>query len=262
MDDIAPPSKDFAICAIGHGSRDQDGYLEFISFMEKLISRDPLRVIEHGFLELRQPTIAEAMAKLIAKDIKNIVLLPIVLTAGAHTQFDIPGEAGKVSEKYPELNIQYEPPAGLHSKIKEVCVDRIESAENKSHRKFSRHETLLLIVGSGSKYAEANSSALTLSSILKEEMKFGQTATCFANHTDPLFKETLHWALSTEFRRILILPYFLFTGVLLKGVLSVAEELQEENSDKEILWASHLSHHDAIVDMFWQRADSVKFDWI
>lgn len=249
--------EDYAICIAGHGSRDKEGIQEFLVLSSKFKEREPGRIVECGFLEFANPTIDEAISKCIQDGINNIVVIPVVLMAAGHAKNDIPGKVLAVAQKFPTLNIQYGRPLDIHPKVLEVCSSRIESAENASKLAINRSDTLLMTVGHGSSDPDANSNIAKISRMLWEEMEFGWAETSFIGVTQPLLPEALEKVVKLGFKRIIIFPFFLFTGVLVKRIFFVANDFQEKFPEIEVLKAPYLNYDDLIVDVFMERAREI-----
>ena len=257
MDEVLPD--DYAICIAGHGSRDKDGIQEFITLAKKFNEREPHRIVECGFLEFAKPTIDEAVTKCIQDGIKNIIVIPGELMAAGHAKNDMPSEVQSMALKYPDLNIQYGRPLDIHPKVLKVCAKRIESAEQSSPNKVTRPDTLLMTVGRGSSDPDSNSNIVKVSRMLWEGMGFGWSETSFIGVTQPLLPEGLDKVVQMGFKRIIIFPFFLFTGILVKRIYSIADEYQQKYPETEFLKAPYLSYDDLIVDVFMERAREVPF---
>ena len=250
---------DYAICIAGHGSRDKDGIQEFLTLATKFKEREPRRIVECGFLEFAKPTIDEAIVKCVQDGIKNIVVIPGVLMAAGHAKNDMPSEVLSIARRFPDLNIQYGRPLDIHPKVLKVCSDRIESAEKSSPKDILRTDTLLMTVGRGSSDPDSNSNIAKVSRMLWEGMGFGWSETSFIGVTQPLLPEALDRVIKMGFKRIIVFPYFLFTGVLAKRIYSITDDYQEKHPDTEFLKAPYLNYDDLIVDVFMERAREIPF---
>ena len=88
----------------------------------------------------------------------------------------------------------------------------------------SRHDTLLMVVGRGASDPDANSNVAKMMRMLWEGMGFGWGETAYSGVTFPLVAPALDKAARLGFRRIIVFPYFLFTGVLVKRIYAAADE--------------------------------------
>jgi sirohydrochlorin cobaltochelatase len=259
METTEPLPDDYAVCIAGHGSRDKDGIEEFLTLSSKFKEREPKRIVECGFLEFAKPTIDEAIEKCVQDGIKNIVVIPGVLMAAGHAKNDMPSEVIAVSRKYPSVNITYGRSLDVHPKVLRVCENRIKTAENDSKLNYTRSDTLLMTVGRGSSDPDANSNIAKISRMLWEGMGFGWSETSFIGVTQPLLPEALEKTMKMGFKRVIIFPFFLFTGVLIKRIYSIADEFQEKYPEIEFLKAPYLNYDDLIIDVFMERAREIPF---
>jgi sirohydrochlorin cobaltochelatase len=229
MEDIEALPDDYAVCIAGHGSRDKDGIKEFLTLSSKFKEREPQRIVECGFLEFAKPTIDEAITKCVQDGINNIVVIPGVLMAAGHAKNDMPSEVIAMS------------------------------AEKNSKLNTARKDTLLMTVGRGSSDPDANSNVAKVSRMLWEGMGFGWAETSFIGVTQPLLQDALERSMKMGFKRIIIFPYFLFTGILVKRIFSVIDEFQEKFPNIEFLKAPYLNYDELIIDVFMERAREVPF---
>ena len=81
------------------------------------------------------------------------------------------------------------------------------------------HETLLVVVGRGASDPDANSNVAKVTRMLWEGFGFGWAETAYSGVTFPLVEPALEKAARLGFRRIVVFPYFLFTGILVAAHL-------------------------------------------
>ena len=82
----------------------------------------------------------------------------------------------------------------------------------------ARDETLLVVVGRGTNDPDANSNIAKVARMLWEGMGFGWAEAAFSGVAHPRVDAALDRAARLGFRRIVVFPYFLFTGVLVKRI--------------------------------------------
>lgn len=177
--------------------------------------------------------------------------------AAGHAKNDMPSEVLEAANKLSHLNIKYGRPLDIHPKILKVCSNRIESAEKSSSLECSRNDTLLLTVGRGSSDPDSNSNVAKICRMLTEGMKFGWGETSFIGVTQPLLPDALAMATRMGFKRVIVFPFFLFTGVLIKRIYSITDEFQEKYKEIEFLKAPYLNDDDLIIDIFMERAREI-----
>jgi sirohydrochlorin cobaltochelatase len=93
--------------------------------------------------------------------------------------------------------------------------------------------------------------------MLWEGMGFGWTEVCYSGVTFPLVAPGLEHAVKLGYRRIIVFPYFLFTGVLVKRIYRIADEMAARHPEIEFLKARYLNDHPLVLDAFAERVDEI-----
>lgn len=245
---------DYAIVLAGHGSRDPDGVKEFMALVELLRERAGGRRVEHGFLEFATPTIDEAVDAVIADGAKKVVMVPGVLLAATHAKNDMPSELLALQRAHPDTEFHFGAAMDLHPKLLELCRQRLIEAEARSDQTVSRADTCLVVVGRGTSDPDANSEISKLTRMLEEGMGFGTSFVCYSGTAKPLVADGLRAAALLGHKRIVVLPYFLFDGVLVKRIYSAVDDLAARHPEIEVLPAGYLGVHPHVADVFLERA--------
>jgi sirohydrochlorin cobaltochelatase len=102
-------------------------------------------------------------------------------------------------------------------------------------------------VGRGSSDPEANAEACKLARLLWEGSGFAAVETCFIGITHPRLPVGLERALSWHPRRVIVLPYFLFTGVLVKKIEAAVEKQRQRQSEIDWLMLPELGLVDTVL---------------
>ena len=207
------------VMVCGHGSRDSDAIREFNSVAHGLRERLPQYDVESGFLEFAKPIIRDGLDKLRARGNKLVLAVPGMLFAAGHAKDDIPSVLSTYEAQYPNMEIRYGRDLGIDSKMMRAAADRIQSALDQAGNHISKHETLLLVVGRGASDPDANSNIAKITRMLWEGFGFGWGETAYSGVTFPLTEPALEHATRLGFKRIIVFPYFLFTGILVKAYL-------------------------------------------
>jgi sirohydrochlorin ferrochelatase len=243
-----------ATLIVGHGSQDPQGTQEFLRLVELFHQHDPAQIVECGFLEFAQPTIQEGLDRCVERGAGSIVVLPGVLMAAGHAKNDIPSEVQAARRRHPGIIIHQGRHFHLHPKILQLCTMKIEAAENQA-APLERQETLLLVVGRGSSDPDANSDVQKLARLLWEGMGFGWAAACYIGITTPRLPEALAYCQRMGFARILVFPFFLFTGRLEKRIRKLTAEFAAEHPESEFLVADYLDAHPLLIQVLLERAE-------
>ena len=242
-----------ALLFVGHGSRDPEGTAEFVRLVDEVRHKEAGHIVEHGFLEFARPILADAFARCVERGAKTITVLPGMLMAAGHAKNDIPSEIHEARRRYPHIVFHYGRHLHLHAKIIELCRLRLEEAERQAPAR-PRSDTLLLAVGRGSSDPDANADVGKVARILWEGMGYGWAAAAFIGVTTPLLPEALDRCRRMGFARIMVFPFFLFTGILEKRIRSITREFAGMHKDVEFLCAPYLNVHPHLMEVFAERA--------
>ncbi len=238
----------------GHGSRNRLAVDEFAALAERLRARLPGVPVEHGYLEFANPVLHLGLDRLRARGMERVLAVPGMLFAAGHAKNDIPSVLNTYAAAHPGFEITYGRELGVDSRMLRAAGDRIEAAIASSPRKdVTRHETLLLVVGRGASDPDANSNVAKIMRLLWEGMGFGWGEVAYSGVTFPLVAPALEHAVKLGYRRIVVFPYFLFTGVLVKRIYAATEEAQARYPQVEMLNAPYLGDHALVVDTFVDR---------
>lgn len=242
-----------AILVVGHGSRDVDGVGEFMKLADHFQSKHPDRLCTTGFLEFAKPVIAEGVEKLVSQGATEIVAVPGMLMAAGHAKNDIPSELNTLMKEFDGVNITYGTELGVDAKMIQAASERIKEAESQfdgADQAYDRKDTLLVVVGRGASDPDANSNITKITRMLEEGMGFGWAMTCFSGVTTPLVPEALERAHGLGFKQVILFPYFLFTGRLVKKIYQWADEYQSNHPDVKVVKAPYLNDHPLVMETF------------
>ncbi|MEO5804982.1 sirohydrochlorin chelatase [Devosia sp.] len=247
-----PPDTGVMLC--GHGSRNQLAVGEFASLAERLRERLPGVPVEYGYLEFANPVIHLGLDRLREQGVKKVLAVPGMLFAAGHAKNDIPSVLNTYAAGHSGFDITYGRELGVDLKMIRAAGDRIEQAiAGAADQTISRHETLLMVVGRGSSDPDANSNVAKVMRMLWEGMGFGWGEVSYSGVTFPLVTPALDHVVKLGYRRIIVFPYFLFTGVLVKRIYAASEEAQAKYSGVDILNAPYLNDHPLVIDTFMDR---------
>ena len=114
---------------------------------------------------------------------------------------------------------------------------------------------MLVVVGRGASDPDANSNVAKVMRMLWEGFGFGWGETAYSGVTFPLVEPALEHATRLGYRRIVVFPYFLFTGVLVKRIYEHTDRVAARNPGIEFVKAPYLNDHDAVLDAFAERVE-------
>lgn len=245
---------DIAVVVAGHGSRDLEGVAQFERFIDVVRERAAGRMVAHGYLEFSRPTIDEGVRTAVAGGAKRISVVPGVLLGATHAKNDMPVEVQALQKEFPGHDIRYGAPMHLHPAVLQLCRIRVVEAEAQSSQVLSRAETCLVVVGRGTTDPDANSDVSKLARILEEGMGFGGSYVCYSGTAEPAVAEGFEQAARLGFRRLIVVPFFLFTGVLIKRIEAAVAAVSASRPQVEVLQAGYLGSHALTAEALLDRA--------
>ncbi len=249
---------------IGHGTRDIQGRQTFLDFAKTYQALDLSRPVVPCFLELTQPTIEEGVDYCVAQGYEEISALPILLFAARHNKFDVTNELDRSRQHYPQLKFYYGRHFGITPPILEVWQERLAQLDEPQHnpRNIPRSETVLLFVGRGSSDPDANSDVYKMARILWEGSGYQTVETCFIGITHPRLEEGFRRVRFYQPKRIIVLPYFLFTGVLVKKIFDMTAQQQQQYPDVSITCLPEMGIQPQLLQVLREREIETQLDQV
>jgi sirohydrochlorin cobaltochelatase len=248
------------VMVCGHGSRDAGAVTEFQAVARGIRERLPQYDVESGFLEFATPIIRDGLDKLRAKGVTRCLAVPGMLFAAGHAKNDIPSVLNTYQAQHPEMSIDYGRELAIDPKLLQAAAARIEAAlqaAGAGESDVPRHETLLVVVGRGASDPDANSNVAKVMRMLWEGFGFGWGETCYSGVTFPLVEPGLEHAAKLGYRRIVVFPYFLFTGILVQRIYDHTDVVAARHPDIEFVKAGYLNDHPAVLDAFAERVQEI-----
>ena len=242
----------------GHGSRNQNAMKEFSKLSEGLKGRFGDAPVEYGYLEFANPVISHGLDKLREQGCTKVFAVPGMLFAAGHAKNDIPSVLNTYQAQNPGMEIVYGRELGVDLKMIRAAAGRIEEAIDATPKGVELHHTMLMVVGRGSSDPDANSNINKIMRMLWEGFGFGWGEVCYSGVTFPLVEPGLEHAAKLGYKRIIVFPYFLFTGVLIKRIYSFTDDVAARYPDIEFLKAGYLNDHDLVLSTFEDRVNEIE----
>ena len=242
----------------GHGSRDTGAVEEFQAVAQGLKERLPQYETDWGFLEFATPVIRTGLDALRAKGIRKVLAVPGMLFAAGHAKNDIPSVLNAYQTQNPELEISYARELGIDLKLIRAAGERVEDALQKAGDGVSREDTLLVVVGRGASDPDANSNVAKVTRMLWEGLGLGWAETAYSGVTFPLVEPGLEHATRLGYKRIVVFPYFLFTGILVQRIYHYTDIVAAKHPEIEFIKASYLNDHPLVLDAFAERVEEIR----
>ncbi len=244
---IAVNNTGVMIC--GHGSREADTIREFMALADDVAARLPEYQVESGFLELASPSIQDGLEKLRQAGCANILVIPGTLFSGGHAMQDIPSILKNFVTEFPDIQIRYGRAFDVDANFIGAACARLRAASGS----VAPDKTALLVAGRGASDPEVIASMQAVTRLIQAEMNFAHVATAYAGIALPTVPDALQRIADRVFQRVIVLPYFLFTGMLVKRIYDETDAVAAQYLATQFVKAHYLNNHPLIIDSFVER---------
>ncbi|OUR78608.1 sirohydrochlorin chelatase [Alphaproteobacteria bacterium 46_93_T64] len=245
------------VMVCGHGSRDEGAVTEFAAVAKGIAERLPQYAVGSGFLEFATPIIRTGLDNLVESGHNHILAVPGMLFAAGHAKNDIPSVLNAYAASQDNLKISYGRELGIDLKMIRAAGERIKEALAAADDTVPMHETMLVVVGRGASDPDANSNVSKVMRMLWEGLGFGWGETVYSGVTFPLVEPGLEHAVKLGYKRIVVFPYFLFTGILVNRIYDYTDKVADKNPDIEFIKAPYLNDHPLVLDCFAERVQEI-----
>lgn len=251
-----------ALLIAGHGTRDDAGAEAFRDFVRQLAQRHLQLPVAGGFIELSPPPLGDAVAELVERGVRRFAAVPLMLVSAGHAKGDIPAALSREKERHQGISYTYGRPLGPHPSLLSVLERRLDEALGGTARTpEERAEVTVLLVGRGSTDPDANAEVHKAARLLWEGRGYAGVETAFVSLAAPDVPSGLDRCAKLGARRIVVLPYFLFTGVLPDRVRRQAEEWAAAHPQTEVRSAEVIGPEPELLDLVMERyEEAVKGD--
>lgn len=241
-----------AVLFVGHGSRDAEGNDEVRDFVGSLIPLLEEPIVETCFLEFEGPGIAEGIRRCVARGAEHVAVMPIMLFAAGHSKLHIPAAIDTARARYPEIRFSYARPVGVHEGVLGILLERL--AEQGIVPEVAAPDTAIVLIGRGSSDPDANGDLYKMSRLLWETLQACMIEPAFSGVTGPLIEEGVERCVRLGAKRIILLPYFLFTGILIKRMEEQVDVFRRSYPEQSFDLAGYFGLHDGLRSILRERA--------
>jgi sirohydrochlorin cobaltochelatase len=239
---------DPALLIVGHGSRSQEGANQFHEFAGVVCERAPQLTVGAGFIELAKPAIGEVVAGLVEGGATDIVAVPLMLLAAGHTKNDIPATLTRERLRHPGLTITYSRELGLRPELLALMERRIAAIVAPEEQP----ETAVVVVGRGTTDPDANGDLAKIARLYYEGREHPFVEPAFVSLAPPSVQQALDRCRALGARRVVVMPWFLFTGILERRIRDQAQDFAERHGI-EVRVAGYFGPDEVVADLVLER---------
>ncbi|AEH48112.1 sirohydrochlorin chelatase [Parageobacillus thermoglucosidasius] len=243
-----------AVLFVGHGSRDPEGNDQVRQFVEQLKPNIKASIhVETSFLEFGRPTIREGIDRCVSAGAREIIVIPMILLAAGHSKLHIPAEIDEAKKRYPHVAFIYGRPIGIHEQTFSILKTRLkeigENIENPAP------ETAVVLLGRGGSDPDANSDLYKISRLFWEQTNYFLVEPAFMGVTAPSLDDAVERCVKLGARKVVVLPYFLFTGVLIKRLEKKVEQYGFQYPNVNFALAGYFGFHPELKTIMLDRLE-------
>lgn len=191
---------------------------------------------EYCFLELERPSVFDGIEECVKKGATKIAVVPVLLLTANHAKKDIPLLLEQAKTKHGDIKMNYGDPIGVHKKMIDVLVERVLEKYELTN------EMEILLVGRGSSDRAAVEDTEQITHLLSDKLNVTSVNNCFLAAAQPKFEGLLEHRVAAGAKKIVVLPYLLFTGVLIKEIHRFVNQLTL-SPEQELIVCDHLGDH-------------------
>lgn len=127
-----------ALLLIDHGSRRDEANAVLVQVAEILRGRSGFAVVHYAHMEIAEPTITQGFDVCVAAGAHEVIVHPYLLAPGSHYNEDIPRLVAEAAKKHPGVRWTITEPLGIHPKLCEVVLERVEAAVGRARADETR----------------------------------------------------------------------------------------------------------------------------
>lgn len=235
-----------AVLYICHGSRVKEASDQAITFIKECMKESNYPIQEYSFLELSEPSIEEGFKACVAKGATTIYAVPVLLLTAAHAKVDIPEVLDELVKEFPAIQLHYGRSIGVHEKMAEIVAHKIKQSQS-----YKAKDALVLLVGRGSSDPDVKRDLREIGDMVESSLNGIKVEDCYLTAASPSFEDALLAANQSSYENIIVIPYLLFTGILMNTMKKTINSLS--NKEKKYELCSYLGYHPSISSILKDR---------
>ena len=247
------------VMVCGHGSRDVGAVEEFNRLVADIARQLPQLPVESGFLEFARPVLRDGLDRLRRQGVDHVLAVPGMLFAAGHVKNDVPSVLNDYAHEH-GIKIEFARDLGIDPKLLKAARDRVDQALQAARGDVPLDDTLLAVIGRGTSDPDANGNVCKLARMLWEGTGVGWAEVGYSGVAHPRVDTVLERACRLGFRRIVVFPYFLFTGILVRRIYDQTDQVAAQHPEVEFVKAGYLNNQPLVIDAFVERIDGIQRD--
>jgi cobalt/nickel transport system ATP-binding protein len=239
-----------SLLLVGHGSRSAAGVAEYWDFAKVLEAEAPELDVGCGFIELAEPDLDTAIdALVLERRATSVAAVPLVLLGAGHMKNDGPAALARGRNRHPGVTFAYGRDLGIHPLVLDVAEARIRETIGAD----DPTEWAVVVVSRGSSDPDANSDLCKVARLLWDSRGTQLVEPAFVSLAPPSVPDALERCRRLGATKIAVVPYFLFTGVLVDRIRAQTATWAAAHPDVEVRSGPHLGPDRRIAALVLER---------
>lgn len=258
---------DPALLLVGHGTRSAGGIRQYWELAGMVRAQVPRLALGGGFIELAEPGLDTAIDELAGRGARSIVAVPLVLLGAGHMKDDGPAALGRARRRHPAVRFAYARALGIHPLVLAAAEQRARSTVGAAASTDPAppappdppgpagppDDWAVALVGRGSSDPDANADLFKVARLLQESRGFAQVEAGFVSLARPSVSDVLDRCRRLGAARVMVLPYFLFTGVLVARIHEQAAAWRRAHPHVEVRCAGEIGPDPRVAALVVER---------
>jgi len=242
-------TKKTAAVLVGHGSLHSDSGRAMLQIATLLREQQVAPIVEAGFLNYNEPTLADAVAKAIAQGATQIIVQPYFLIEGHYVRNDLRQAVNAQAATHKPVRFIIGEVLGDHTAMVGLACKRLTAVDPAPPA-----QTGVLFVAHGTPFAEANAPIQRLLQRVCARGGYQQAGIGYLDCNTPDIPTAFDQLVETGITRLAVLPYFLHLGRHVRTDLpALSGQARARHAHIEIQVAHHLDYDPLLAQVAAER---------
>jgi sirohydrochlorin ferrochelatase len=246
-----------AIVLIGHGSLVSDSGKAMIRLAGQLQKRGTAPIVEPGFLNYSQPTLAKAIAACVESGAAEITVQPYFLIDGKYVREDLAAEIVNAAASHADVNFAVAEVFGSHRLLADIVFDRIRAVDPALG--MESRPAGLVLMAHGTPYPKANAPMERIAARVHARADYCRAVISYLDCNQPTIGEAIDQLVADGTNRIITVPYFLHEGRHTQRDLpEILSGARRRHPHVEFRTAAHLGYDLRFAEIIAERVKAAK----
>lgn len=242
---------DTTVLLVGHGSRGPQGNAETLAFATRWRERHPDWRIEVCFIEHADVLLDEGLDRA-AQGARRVLAVPFILNAAGHVKMELPAAVARARQRHPAVEFAITRHLGMGHELFAILQEELTRLM-KSLAMPDPRTTGVVLLGRGSSDAGANGELAKMARWLFEANDHELVDLAFTGIAWPRLESVVQRQARLGMMQIVILPVYLFNGVLTERIARQVERLRAQYPTIAFALGERFGFHSGVFALLDQR---------